>query len=180
MKRTGFKRLSYEEVIAKQREQRETRLLVRKSRSIELQPKVRVPKTKEQRVKSLKTKLWDMFSQYIRKSYANQDGMVMTCDGQFKHWKETHCGHLFNNSERSQSLGGNMLWYDERNFAPQSANGNCFNANDSAKVYMMWAVSKYGLETVQQMKLLKNEPRKFTEEELTAKYLYYKNLFATL
>lgn len=179
MKRSGFRRLTYEEIIEKQKKARDRQMLKRadlKQRKIE--GKV---KPKPDRMKTLKTKLWGMFSQYIRKSYADPDtGMVMTCDGKYIHWKEADCGHLYAGTERSKSGGGNELWYYENNFAPQSNNGNRFNAEDSAKVYMVWAIKKYGVEEVEHMAKLKQIPRKFSEEELTQKYLYYKEKFAKL
>lgn len=180
MKRTGIKRLTYAEAIEKQNEARDrarAKYLIKQK-----EPKVKKTKVKNKpdRVKTLKAKVWAMFSKYIRKSYADNNGMVMTCDGQFLYWQDTHCGHLLNNSERSQGLGGNALWYDERNFAPQSANGNYFNANDSAKTYMLWAVKKHGSDVIDELYRLKHTPRKFTEDELEEKYLYYKHKFDTL
>jgi hypothetical protein len=174
MKRTGFRKLSYEEIIEKKKAQDQKRL----SKRFVPIGKSRKPKTKPKpdRIKSLKTKLWKTFSIYIRKSYANQYGMVKTSDGELKHWKEVDCGHLFANTERNKQLGGNELWYYENNFAPQSSSGNRFNSKDSAKVYMLWAIKKYGIKEVEKMKKLKETPRKFTEEELEEKYRHYKHL----
>lgn len=182
MKRTGFRRLTYAEAIQKQDEARDRARARHAAKSALPKPlqEKKVPPKKD-RIKTLKRKLWEAFSRYIRKSYADsQTGYVMTCDGKLLHWKETHCGHLFNNSERSQSLGGNALWYDERNFAPQSSDGNYFNAGDSAKKYMMWAVRKYGIEAVEEMQRLKQTPRQFTEQELEEKLVYYKEKFDRL
>ena len=178
MKRSYFKRPTYEDMIAAQNRKKE-RQLAKREKLKELKAQGRV-KPKPDRMKTLKTKLWQMFSKYIRKSYANENGMVLTCDGKWVHWQETDCGHLYAGTERSQSGGGNELWYYENNFAPQSNNGNRFNAEDSAKVYMAWAIKKYGIEEVEHMGRLKQIPRKFTEEELQAKYLYYKDKFARL
>lgn len=175
MKRSGFKKLTYAEAIKKQEEARERKMAKSKS-----QKKENKKRPKADRVKTLKTKLWAIFSKYIRRRWADQNGMVMTCDGLLKHWKETHCGHLFNNSERSQSLGGNELWYYENNFAPQSSNGNYYNANDSAKMYMLWAIRRYGQEEIDKMQRMKHTPKKFTEEELEELYLYYKSNFDKL
>ncbi len=180
MKRTGIRRPTYEEAVAKQRAKAQKRLLSLTAKGPKLPRPAPKPKPKANRIKTLKTKLWAAFSRYIRKSYANQYGMVHTCDGEYKPWQETHCGHLINNSERSQSAGGNALWYDERNFAPQTSNGNYFNANDSAKKYMLWAVKKYGAEAVDEMFRLKFQVRKFTEEELLAKLEHYEQAFNKL
>lgn len=135
---------------------------------------------KQKRVKSLKRKLWIVFSQYIRKSYADHTGWLITVDGERTTWKECDCGHLWANTERNQQLGGNELWYYENNFAPQSASGNRFNQDDSAKKYMGWAIKKYGQEEVDRMYQMKQTPKKWTEEELEEKYRYYKEKFESL
>lgn len=178
MKRSGFKRKTYAEIIAQQEKSREKQLARYRARGPKIPKEKKKPKP--DRIKTLKDKTWAIFSKYIRRSYADKYGMVITCDGQYLHWKSTHCGHLFANSERSKSLGGNELWYFEKNFAPQSSNGNYFNANDSAKKYMLWAIEKYGLEEVQRMERMKNTPRKFTELEFEVKYNYYKTKFEKL
>ena len=139
------------------------------------------PKTKAQRVKTLKKKLWNIFSQYIRKRHADHAGYVTTCDSQERvYWQETHCGHLWHNSDRSVGLGGNELWYYENNFAPQSASGNIFNKDDAAKRYMGWAIDTYGKDEVDRMYKMKYTPRKWSEEELQEKYAYYKAAFERL
>lgn len=179
MKNTGFKRLTYEEFLEKQK-QRKERQLKKREQLKQLRADGRV-KPKPDRMKTLKTKLWVMFSKYIRKSYADPiTGMVMTCDGKLEYWQDTDCGHLFHNTERCKSAGGNELWYYEKNFAPQSNNGNRLNADDSAKTYLIWAIKRYGIEEVEKMRKMKEIPRKFTEEELQAKYLYYKEKFDRL
>lgn len=201
IRRTGFKRPTYEQIIKAQQKQREKALqrlregkkprvipiacIKRTGAPCSCKKCVRkaerkakgLPPTKAERVKTLKTKLWAMFSKYIRAKYADRTGMLTTADGKRMHWKEAHCGHLFHNTERNQQLGGNELWYYENNFAPQSMAGNYFNKDDSAKVYMMWAISLYGEEEVAEMRRMKERPREFTEEELQAKYEHYRREF---
>jgi len=182
MKRTGFRRLSYEELLQKKREAEQRAAERRKLKAERPKPPkdpkpAKRPPLKKDRVKTLKRKLWAIFSQYIRRRWADKNGMVLTCDGKFMRWQDTHCGHLLTNTERSQSLGGNELWYYENNFAPQSPNGNYYDADDSAKKYMLFAVGRYGEEEIKKMFHMKQTPRKFTEEELTAKYEHYKQLF---
>lgn len=177
MKNTGFRKLTYAEVVEKQNLARQRKAAKPKPAPV----KIKRPPTKEERVKTLKARLWKTFSLYIRKSFADPvSGMLLTCDGEWKFWQDTHCGHLINNSERSQSLGGNELWYYEHNFAPQSGSGNYFNKNDSAKKYMLWAVKRYGADEVDEMFKMKQRPRKYTEEELLAKVLYYQDAFSKL
>jgi hypothetical protein len=135
---------------------------------------------KASRVKTLKKKLWAIFSQYIRKKHADQGGWLTTVDGVRCHWKECDCGHLRHNSERNALLGGNELWYYENNFAPQSNQGNRLNADDSAQKYMLWAIKKYGTEEIDKMFKMKQTYKLWTEEELVEKYEYYKDKFDRL
>lgn len=193
MKRSGFKRLTFEEAKAKQQEAMQRAIERAKLRRMQPKPfktkkaerkaerKAKgLPPTKEERVATLKRKLWTIFSRYIRKSWADRNGMVMTADNEYMPWQDSHCGHLYTNSERNKSLGGNELWYYEHNFAPQSMAGNYFNAKDSAKVYMSFAIKRYGQDEVDKMFRMKQTPRQFTEEELQAKYEHYKQLFDKL
>lgn len=135
---------------------------------------------KSERIRILKKKLWKVFSQYIRLSWADQTGYLTTVDGVTVHWKECDCGHLWHNSDRNALLGGNELWYYENNFAPQSNNGNRLNADDSAQKYMLWAVKTYGQDEVDKMWKMKQTPKKWTESELEAKYQHYKSLVDTM
>lgn len=129
---------------------------------------------KSERIRILKKKLWQVFSQYIRLSYADHTGWLTTCDGKWVFWKDCDCGHLRHNTERNASLGGNALWYYENNFAPQSNQGNRLNEDDSAQKYMLWAINKYGKKEVEKMFEMRNEYKLWTEEELQNKYQYYR------
>lgn len=180
MKRTGFKKPTFAQYVAKKKKARSKLVKTLKKSGFKKVSRKTKSKKKDD-IKALKTKLWVIFSKYIRKSYANDIGMVLTCDGEMKIWNEgVDCGHLFANTERNKQLGGNELWYYENNFAPQSNSGNRFNAKDSAKVYMMWAIERYGIAEVKKMQKMKLTPKKWTREELEQKYLYYKNKFDTL
>lgn len=153
----------------------------KKSVAVPKQAKKRKGKTKPERVKTLKKKLWTIFSIYIRKKDADHAGYVTCCDtGERVYWQTTHCGHLFHGTERNSNLGGNELWYYENNFAPQSPDGNRFNKDDSAKRYTLYAVRKYGIEEVDKMYKMRHTPKMWTEEELIEKYNYYKSLVEKL
>lgn len=176
MKRSSFRKLTWEEAIAKQASRnakaRERAKLVKagKKRSTGVLG-AKKPKPKADRVKTLKTKLWKAWSIHIRTKWADHAGYVTTCDtGERKHWKEVHCGHLWANTERNQQLGGNELWYYENNFAPQTAIGNSHNKDDSGKKYMAWAINRYGYEEVMKMRRMKETYKLWTEEELTTLY----------
>lgn len=183
MKRSGFKKPTFAEALIKQSKARD-RLMEKKRKERNL-PKKKVRKkvseyTEEDKIRILKKKLWTKFSQYIRKSYANHEGYVQTSDGKLRHWKNTDCGHLFPNTERNSTGGGNELWYVEDNFAPQSVSGNRFNEGDSAKVYTLWAIEKYGLERIKELEALKKIGKKWSLKELQEKYEYISDKFDKL
>jgi hypothetical protein len=70
---------------------------------------------------TLNKKLWKIFSEYIRRKDADENGMVkcIAC-GALKHWKEIHAGHYI---PKSISLA---LRFDEVNVNPQCVGCNMF------------------------------------------------------
>lgn len=180
MKRSGFKPKTLEEARAKQaakrhriaQEPRKKRRVAKRLKNGEL--------AKSEVVRSLKKKLWVIFSKYIRKREADHTGWLTTVDGVWTTWQECDCGHLRHNTERNALLGGNELWYYENNFAPQSNQGNRNNADDSAQKYMFAAIKKYGVEEIEKMMKMRNTYKLWTIEELQEKYEYYKKAFEEL
>src|SRR6185295_14293532 len=72
-----------------------------------------VKKKKQKTLKQLKDQCWKVFSEWIRRSHADEGGTVecFTC-GSLMHWKESHAGHF---------VGGrsNAVLFDERIVKPQ-------------------------------------------------------------
>jgi len=183
LKRSGFKPPTKEklaELAVKKRERQIAKAKLPKPLKTAPVARGAKPKPKAKRVKLLKTKLWKIFSQYIRKREADHTGWLRTVDGAWVHWKECDCGHLWHNSDRNGLLGGNALWYYENNFAPQSNQGNRLNADDSAQKYMLAATEKYGAEEIKHMRKLKETYKLWTEEELQNLYEHYKRKFEAL
>mgnify|MGYP003520282447 FL=1 len=194
MKKSGFKKKTFKEARAKLLEKQEVMRAYaklgkakKKVSKGQITGNKRKPKRlkdgsldKSEKTRILKKKLWSVFSQYIRKSWADHNGYLLTVDGELVHWKDCDCGHLRHNTERNALLGGNELWYYENNFAPQSNQGNRLNKDDSAQKYMLWAVKKYGTDEVDKMFRMRNTYRMWTYEELEAKYQHYKALFENL
>lgn len=120
--------------------------------------------------KALKRKAWDTFSKYIRQKHANHQGRVrcVSCKKTF-HWSEMDCGHFLRNSERGGSLGGNELWYDERNFAPQCRKCNRFDGEQAGKRWAVKLVIDLGPNCMGELENLKRSPKKWTREELEEK-----------
>lgn len=108
-----------------------------------------------------------MFSRTIREKSADHQGYVVcpSCGKSFP-WQETDLGHFIENTERSKTFGGNALWYDLRNFAPQC--GGC-NRYATAQAKQRWTVKfirENGEELYNELLQLKQTPKKWTPEEV--------------
>lgn len=122
------------------------------------------PKKKPNKIRALKKRAWRAISVYIRQ----RDPWCVTC-GQNA---TRDCGHYRHNSERNQELGGNALWYDERNL-----NGQCVSCNKwhsgALDRYAIYLQAKHGYGILEEIQRLYTTPKKWTVEEiqaLTAKY----------
>jgi hypothetical protein len=77
-------------------------------------------KTKKKSVSALKKAAWKVFSEYVRRKYADSDGYAHCfTSGVRAHWKELQCGH---------AIGGrhNAVLFDEDICRPQSVRDNVF------------------------------------------------------
>ena len=129
---------------------------------------------------STKITLWKTFSEYIRRKDADDEGYnsCVTC-GRTKQWKELDCGHYRPNTERSKTLGGNELWYDERNFGPQCISCNRFKGGMQAD-WSVRLVNQYGYKVLEELRDLRNTLRKWTQEELDELHQKYKDKLFSL
>tara|TARA_S200002703_G_scaffold152857_1_gene153761 strand:- start:2009 stop:2395 length:387 start_codon:yes stop_codon:yes gene_type:complete len=95
-------------------------------------------------ISKLKTKLDKIFSEYIRRRYANHDGTVscFTC-GIVKHWKEQQAGHF--QSRRSHSTR-----WDEKNVQVQCPRCNLFNQGEQYK-FGNYLDNTYGHGTAEEL-----------------------------
>ena len=116
-----------------------------------------------------KDKAWEVFSEYIRRKYANSEGYCtcITC-GKVAYWKAEgmQAGHAFGGR-------GNSIIFEERVVRPQ-----CFRCNmhlsGNPDEYHKWVVKQYGEDGYYELLRLKNGKDeagkdlniKFTEEGL--------------
>lgn len=125
---------------------------------------------KKNKIKILKSRVWKVVSEYIRR---RDRGFCATCAIK-RDWQEMDAGHYRHNSERNQDLGGNALWYDERNLHSQ-----CFSCNRmrSGKLdrYSLLLEEKYGVGILQDLEKLYRTPKKWTIEEILNVEKYYKD-----
>ncbi len=108
--------------------------------------------------KSAKQRAWKSFSAFIRK----RDPLCVTCKK-----PTTEAGHFLHTSDKgsTKTLGGNEIWYDERNVNGQCGHCNRWKSGNQIK-YTMYLQEKYGYEIVPELYKLFRTPRKYTIEEL--------------
>lgn len=108
-------------------------------------------------IKGLKGKVWHAISLHVRK----RDPYCVTC-----YAKTTEAGHFIHNTDKpTQSLGGNMLWYDLRNINGQCATCNRWKSGRLDR-YAEYLESKYGHGILQELRKLYITPKKWTRQEL--------------
>ena len=113
-------------------------------------------KEKKNPIKGLKRRAWEAFSRFIRL----RDPLCVTCGA-----PTAHAGHYQNNSERKQDLGGNSLWYDERNVHGQCVGCNLFKSGNLA-AYAIFLEKTYGVGILQELNVLYRTAKKWTREEI--------------
>lgn len=114
-----------------------------------------------------KMTLWGKFSRKIREGNANHQGYVVcpSCGRTF-HWQDTDCGHFIENTERSKQYGGNALWYDKRNFAPQCRGCNTYASAQAKQKWTVKFIEENGIELYRELLALKQVTKKWTPEEV--------------
>lgn len=147
------------------------------------QPKVRVPlKKKRSRPKRAKSSVprgiyaakllaWTTFARYIRK----RDPFCVTCGR-----PTTEAGHFFHNSDKpNKTLGGNELWYDERNVSGQDTYCNRWKDGNLAQ-YAIYLEMKHGEGILQDLRAAFVTGKKYTLEDLQQLTLYYEAKYKAL
>ena len=115
-----------------------------------------MPKTAKKPTRSkLVKKLDTVFSQYIRRSNADNNGYCtcVTCNKTF-HWKEIQAGHFMSRKHYS-------IRWDERNVKPQCVACNVYRAGEQYKYSLF-----LGSELANVLYLQSKEIVKFTNYEL--------------
>lgn len=109
-------------------------------------------------IKGAKTKAWKAISLYVR----NRDRTCVTCSKS----PATQAGHYKHNSDKpNKQLGGNALWYDERNLGGQCTRCNCYNSGE-LDAFALFLEERYGAGILQDLQRLFITPKKWTIEEL--------------
>lgn len=119
-------------------------------------------KSKLRRSKSrinYRKRFWAIFSEYIRRSYSDSNGMVkcVTCDN-VAHWKEMDAGHYI-----PKSLGL-AVYFEEKNVHPQCSGCNRFRHGNQTK-YALYLLKTYGNDVLHALDALQRTTRKIPEYE---------------
>lgn len=109
--------------------------------------------------KSLKDDAWDIFSVYIRRRDADENGYVACCTcGKVDHWKNQQAGHYISRRH------GSVL-FDERNCHSQCINCNIFLHGCEEK-HAEYIKNRYGERVLLELQWLKNQRYSFNNVKL--------------
>jgi hypothetical protein len=99
------------------------------------------------KIRDIEKKLDRVFSEYIRLSAADDNGIVqcVTC-GNFHHWREVHCGHFI-------PRGRKATRFNEMNTHVQCVRCN-YVKHGEHDIYRLYLVNKYGKEEVEKLEHL--------------------------
>lgn len=131
-------------------------------KAVKIRTAKKVAKTKNPKkptVAKLKAKLWTLFSQYIRTLHLEWDIATCVTCGVQKHWKEQQAGHYI------PAGSSNYLRFHEKNVHVQCYVCNCMKHSNPIE-YRIFMVNTYGENFVDTLVSLRNEPKKFTVQEL--------------
>lgn len=119
-----------------------------------------------------KRRAWDACSKYVRA----RDKTCATCFS-----PATQAGHYQHNSDKGsvKTLGGNELWYFEKNIHGQCAGCNLYRSGNLNK-YAIFLENKYGKDVLQEIQKLYYKPKKWTIEEVLEKEKYYEEKLKTM
>ena len=128
---------------------------------------------KKKTISQLKKRCWEVFSIYIRRKYADQNGFVLcvTCRKSVP-WSEAQASHYVPGRT-------NSILFDERGVYPC-----CFRCNvilsGNLHQYTKFLESVHGIEGARNIReeliLLSKQPRKFSAEELKDLIKHYKSI----
>jgi hypothetical protein len=118
-------------------------------------------------VSQLKKEADAVFSEYIRRKYADWKGMVrcITCPT-FRAWQQMQAGHY-------ESRMHNATRYDERNVHPQCSKCNVWHTGEKP-AYALYLQRTYGPKILAELRLAAKKTKQFTVQELRDLIQIYK------
>lgn len=120
-------------------------------------PTPKVKKIKHKSLKTLRKKAWELISEYIRRSNADENGIVKcyTC-GKPHFWTDMDCGHYIHKD---------CLDYDLVNLHPQCTYCNR-RINGNKGVYCERLIAEYGEQVISELRVRSEQVKKFNIFEL--------------
>lgn len=109
----------------------------------------KIQKVKKPSVFKLKKKLWAVYSEYIRLSHADENGMVkcVACKKEYK-WAGTgdlHCGHFF-----SKKFYASIM-FDEMNTKPLCNSCNRKQSSGEGYLFHLFLIESYGHKAIRKL-----------------------------
>jgi len=116
----------------------------------------------------LKKKLWKIFSEYIRRRDADENGMVkcFTCP-KIMHWKESQAGHYI-----PQSIALSLVFH-EKNVHAQCAGDNLYKRGNLT-VYAIELQKRYGPGILEELQSMRQENFRYTRVDYDEMISVYK------
>lgn len=97
----------------------------------------------------LRDKLDNVFSEYIRRKDADQNGFVQCyTSGKWYHWTKLQCGHFISRRHLSTR-------WEEKNAKPQSVSENMFNQGNGP-MFAKNLIKEYGAGILEELEIKKN------------------------
>lgn len=113
---------------------------------------------KKPKLGDLKKKLWKLTSDYVRLSESDgYFGQCVTC-GIRKQWRKLQAGHFIPKAQ------GNAVYFDLRNVHTQCFRCN-INLGGNGPEYYPYMLTRYGQETIDELRRLSNTTVKFTQSD---------------
>lgn len=123
-------------------------------------------KEKKKSIKTLKNKLWMVFSKYVRLKHSDEYGYCKCfTSGERMWWRHAQAGHF-------QSRRFSSTFIHEKNVMPQSAYQNCYLAGNQY-VFGKRLDEVYGPGTAEELVALSRETFKFTIPWLEEQIAHY-------
>jgi hypothetical protein len=111
------------------------------------------------KLQRLKSNLWVVFSEYIRRQNADEDGLTVCIScGKSDHWKNLDSGHYI------PKTYGLSIYFEERNVHPQCTGCNRFRRGNLT-AYALALRKRYGENILEELDALKHQPRKFSKSD---------------
>lgn len=129
---------------------------------------------KKPKISTVKNRLWKTVSLYVRLKYSNDQGYAkcVTC-GTTKHYTELQAGHFIPKKK------GNSIYFVEENIHPQCPRCNMYESGNLIE-YTRFMIDTYGIEKVDELRLLANQTVKMNVNDFLDLEEEYKGLLKNL